>query len=666
MTAATGTSRRRGGTADRHARIDYPRRGRRGLRRWIPSWRLALGTTLTGAGALLGICAFVYTRVDVPGENALALQESNVFYWADGSHMVSVGTVNRRNVPLSEIPVSLRNAAIAAENADFYSDSGVSFRGLGRAVSSAARGGETQGGSTITQQYVKNTYLSQEQTLSRKVKEFCIALKLDNRTSKDEILQGYLNTSWFGRGAYGVQAASNAYYGVDVDELTPSQGAYLAALLKGGNSYDPTLSAANKRRAVERWSWILDRQVKLGMMDAAERARHTTFPKPLTRSLSTTLSGQTGYLVDLAQRYVKKRTRLTDADIDRGGYQIHTTFQKDAVRRLERSVREVLDRGLAPKARKEDRHAQVGAASVRPTDGAVVAVYGGPDATEHFANNADTLGVPAGSVFKPFVLAAALEHGARSEDGSTLSVSPESFYDASDRLSAGAPTIGGPSTAPPTPYGHTPTTLRMATILSSNATFRRLGADVGSRRVEDMAVGAGMLRSSMARHNEEFPLGTSSPSAIRVATSYATFASDGIRHDPYSVTEVFRDGRPLSGLERPRGTRAMGRTVARSMTSVLSGVGLAGATSTGEPAPALLTGLASASTQQNETQRVAWFAGYSSQLSTAVTLFRSKPGGPLLPLAGLGKEESTGGNLFVTRIWYDFMGAVPAKGPGDG
>ncbi|MFZ4276726.1 transglycosylase domain-containing protein [Streptomyces arboris] len=668
MTAATDRARRRGGTAGRHAWIDYPRRGRQGVRRWIPSWRLVLGGALTGVGALLGLFALVYSQVGIPSENALAKQESNVYYWADGSHMVSVGTVNRRNVPLDQVPVPLRDAAIAAENADFYSDSGVSFRGIGRAVSSTAGGGEPQGGSTITQQYVKNTYLSQERTLSRKVKEFCIALKLDNRTSKDEILQGYLNTSWFGRGAYGIQAASNAYYGVDVTELDPSQGAFLAALLKGGNSYDPALSAANERRATERWSWILDRQVELGMMDAAERARYTVFPMPLSRSVSTNLSGQTGYLVDLAKRYVKKRTGLTDAHLDRGGYQIHTTFEKDAVRELERSVRGVLERGLDPEARKEDRQAQVGAASVRPADGAVVAVYGGHDATEHFANNADTSGVPAGSVFKPFVLAAALEHGVRAKDSTTVPVSPESFYDTSGRLSPGGPAVGLPGTAPPTPYGHFPTTLRMATVLSSNVTFRRLGADVGHRRVEDMAVAAGMLRSSMAPHDQEFPLGTSSPSAIRVATSYATFANDGVAHEPYSVTAVVRDGRRLAGLERPRGSRAMGKAVARSMTSVLSRAGLmrpGRVTDTAEPAPVSSTAVAGASTQQNETQRAAWFAGYTSELATAVTLFRSEPSGPLLPLAGLGKEKSTRGTLFPTRIWHDYVRAVSTPGADD-
>ncbi|WP_323137271.1 biosynthetic peptidoglycan transglycosylase [Streptomyces sp. NBC_01619] len=249
---------RRGRGTKRRRLVDYPRQGREGVRRWLPSWKLLLGTFTTIVCGLVALFAAVYAYVDVPSENAAARQEANVYYWADGSQMVSVGAVNRQNVPLAKIPVSVRNAAIAAENATFYSDSGVSFSGLARAVANMARGQETQGGSTITQQYVKNTYLSQDQTMSRKVQEFCIALKIDNRKSKDDILQGYLNTSWFGRGAYGIQAAANAYYGVGVDKLNPSQSAFLAALLKGGNDYDPAVGENNRRRAVERWSWILD------------------------------------------------------------------------------------------------------------------------------------------------------------------------------------------------------------------------------------------------------------------------------------------------------------------------------------------------------------------------------------------------------------------------
>jgi membrane peptidoglycan carboxypeptidase len=639
----------------RARRIDYPRRGRQGFRRWLPSWKLLLGAFSTVVVGLLALFAAVYAYVKIPSENAAARQEANVYYWADGTQMVSVGAVNRQNVPLSRIPGPVRNAAIAAENARFYEDSGVSFSGLARAVANMARGQETQGGSTITQQYVKNTYLSQEQTLSRKVQEFCIALKLDSRKTKDDILQGYLNTSWFGRGAYGIQAASNAYYGISADKLNASQGAFLAALLKGGNDYDPALGESNRRRAVERWTWILDRQVELGMMSAEERVRYAIFPAPRPQSRSTNLSGQTGYLVDIAKRNVKKRTNLSDTDLDRGGYRIYTTFDRAAVQQLERSVQEVLKRHIDPKARAADRYVQVGAASVRPEDGAIVALYGGPDATAYFANNADTSGVPAGSVFKPFVLAAALQHGAVAEDGSLHAVSTESTVDESGRLTRGFPQMWRNGTfVSPLMGTRGFLTLRKAMAVFANTPFQRLGAATGLLRVEDMAVGAGMLRSSMAPRTGEFALGTSSPSAIRVAGSYATFASDGVRHEPYSVTKVLRGDNPVGGLTPPPSRRVMNREVALGVTSVLEG---AASGTKAASAGATLGRFAGASTGRNDTQRAAWFAGYTRNLSTAVTMFRSQPGKPLLPMSGTGGEGTVRGSVFPAQIWADYMTA---------
>lgn len=227
------------GTKERRRFIDYPRRGREGPRRWLPSWRQWLGTLSLGIIGLAGLFAVVYANVDIPNENELAGKEATVYYWADGSQMVSVGAVNRQNVTLDKVPDSVENSVIAAENATFYTDAGVSLQGIGRALVNMVSGEETQGGSTITQQYVKNTYLSQDQTVTRKMKEFIISLKVSNQKPKREILRGYLNTSWFGRGSYGIQAAAHAYYGIDAKDLDPSQGAMLAALLKGSSSTTP-------------------------------------------------------------------------------------------------------------------------------------------------------------------------------------------------------------------------------------------------------------------------------------------------------------------------------------------------------------------------------------------------------------------------------------------
>ncbi|MFD9906793.1 transglycosylase domain-containing protein [Streptomyces sp. NPDC059063] len=630
--ARPATDKARSAKARRRRRIvDYPRRGKRGVRRWLPSWRQWLSAFGLVFGAIGGLFAWVYASVDIPDENAAASLEANVYYWSDGTQMVSTGEVNRQSVDLDDVPEPVRDAVIAAENASFYSDSGVSPKGLVRAAVNMVRGQETQGGSTITQQYVKNTYLSQDQTYTRKVREFVISLKVDRQKSKDEILQGYLNSSWFGRGAYGIEAAAHAYYGIPARQLNPSQGALLAALLKGAEQYDPSVSAANHRRAKARWAWILDRQVAVGRMSRSERAKHRTFPEPLKESRSTSLSGnegQTGYLVDIANKYVRQQTGLTDKDLARGGYAIHTTFDRKRVLRLARSVQGVLRRDLDPKNRAQDRGVQVGAASVRTRDGAVLALYGGADATRHFSNNADTSGVPAGSAFKPFVLAAALQDG----------LDPESEG----------------------PGGLTP---GEALIEGGNATYSELGEKLGRDRVQEVAEHTGMLRSSMARSDDMFPLGTSTPSAIRLASAYGTFAQRGLQHDPYSVTSVQKDGEDVAGLEPQRTRRALDSRVAGTVSGVLRG---AAAASVGRATGLHGQPVAAGRTTDQDRFRSAWFAGYTPEVSTAVTLFRMRKGDPLLqPISGVGGHGSRYGNALTERIWLDALRGVDLT-PGSG
>ncbi|MEV5593078.1 transglycosylase domain-containing protein [Streptomyces sp. NPDC052496] len=608
--------------------IDYPRRGRSGWRRWLPSWRQQLGASAVGAAGFAGLFALVYAQIDIPDENAAARQEATVYYWADGSQMVTEGAVNRQNVTLDQVPDPVENAVIAAENQSFYSDSGVSLSGIARAAVNMAQGQDAQGGSTITQQYVKNTYLSQDQTLQRKVKEFFIALKLDHRKSKREILQGYLNTSYFGRKSFGIQAAANAYYGIPAKDLDPSQGAALAALLKGAEQYDPALSEANHRRAVARWKWILDREAETGLMSREERARYTQFPEPRTPVPPTSQKGQTGYLVDAAKKYLKSRTGLTDRDLARGGYRIHTTFEKDKVARLGKAVEDERRRSIHPQKRAADAYTEFGAASVRPRDGALVALYGGPDATKHFANNADTAGVPAGSAFKPFVLAAALR-------------------ERSATAAEGAP---GSTAAPGTAL---PSALYEGLVTSAHPPFVTAGKRLGLDRIRDLAVAAGLRKESLARLEPTFPLGTSTPSAIRLAGAYSLFTNDGSRTEPYSVTKVVHDGRPLPGLEPPVPRGVLAPEAARSVTAALQA--FAWKSLPQETVAKLPKGIAAGGTGPDDRMRSAWFIGHDGApgggLTTAVTVFRAKPGAPrLLPMEGVGGDARFG-NGIPPRIW---------------
>ncbi|MEW1658439.1 transglycosylase domain-containing protein [Streptomyces sp. NPDC093707] len=649
------------GRKKRRRYIDYPRQGRTGVRRWLPSWRLWLGSFGFLLACLAGLFAVVYAKIDIPGENALAAREATVYYWADGSQMVSVGAVNRQNISLDKVPKHVQNAVIAAENATFYDDHGVSFTGIGRAVVNMVSGGDTQGGSTITQQFVKNTYLSPEQSATRKMKEFIIALKVNNQKSKQEILRGYLNTSWFGRGSNGVQAAAHAYYGIDAKDLNPSQGALLAALLKGSEQYDPGLSKANHKRAVARWKWILDRLVVTGAMSKQERARYQTFPEPRPVAKPTSQAGQIGYLVDIANKFVKSATGLTDKDLARGGYRIHTTFDKQRTLRLEQAVSDVRKRTLDPKKRAEDTFVEFGAASVRPGDGAIVALYGGADATTHFVNNADTSAVPAGSAFKPFVLAAVLQQEA-------------------ERYGSGPRPTGSAGSGDD---------LRGALMQGESPPFVQAGKQIGLGPIRDLVLSAGLRKESLAQLEQTFPLGTSAPSAIRLASAYTTFANGGLHAEPYAVTRMSYQGKNVSGFDRGEPQQVLTPDVALEMTTTLEGLGWRTLSTPGKPP--MRHQVAAATTESGDRMKSAWFVGTPSaggfwgpgespapgngvradrapgdgdgngngtEPTTAIAMFRNKPGAPqLLPLNGVGGPDTGLGTSLPPQVWTAYQNA---------
>lgn len=600
--------------------------------------------------------AVAYARTDLPEDlNAFATQQDTVYYWADGSPMARTGWVSRQEMPLSKIPESVRWAVLAAENANFYSDHGISTGGITRALWRTVGEGDTQGGSTITQQYVKNVYLSQDQSFSRKFTEMLLAVKLDRRLSKDTILEEYLNTSWFGRGTYGLQRASQAYYGKEVTQLNASEGAFLASLLKGASLYDPAVDPDNRERAVERWSWTLDRMVEIGRLSPAERARYTTFPEPRAPLRSNNAGGQDGYLVALAESYAKRAGHISDSRFDLGGYQIYTTFEKRRTAALTSAVQQARER-LDPRQREADRHTRFGAASVSP-DGRILAVYGGPDFQKQAFNESNASTVPAGPVFTPFVYAAGLEYGVSHErDGPRTPLTPATPYDGDNGL---------PVTTPEGPYwdragkmvkGHNEGNrsygrigLHDAMAQGADSPFLQLGMDVGLSRVRRVAEDSGLLPSSFGPPVPAFSLGNSTPSAIRMASAYGTFAAHGLHTAPYSVAKVTRNGEPVP-LNRPKARRAMKTAVADEVTSSLTrsatSSGAFGAPSSGK-----------AGTTQDLTAH--WYVGYTPEVSTAVVTYRMDLAESLapLPLKGLGGDPSSGRD-YPAQIWTSYMEAV--------
>jgi membrane peptidoglycan carboxypeptidase len=659
----------------------------------MPSWKLVTGLFIGFFGSMMAVAGVAYALVGVPDVAKTAEAQNNVYYWADGTEMVATGgETNRQIIDYSRIPKAMRYAVISAENKTFENDKGIDPMGIGRALFNMAKGGDTQGGSTITQQYVKNAMLEdQSQTVSRKFRELFVSIKVGAEVSKEEIMAGYLNSAYYGRGAYGIQAAARAYFDTDAERLNASQCAFLAAVLKGATYYDPAGATsidpaatpdANRRRAQVRWDWILDEMVKDGHLEGSERAKYADdFPKLQSPRSNAQLSGQIGYLVDLAKAYIvnnSEKTGITEKDLRDGGYEIHTTFDKKKVKQLEDAVKKVRKENIKPEQRpKTDKHVQFGGASVNPETGAIEAIYGGVDATKHFTNNADQTGAQVGSTFKPFVLAAAMKWGVRDPDGDPdqaqderEKVSPDSLYSGKNKLKIQdydgtvwkdkddkewlQRNDGDESYNPPSFR----IDLREAMRVSSNSAYVQLGMNVGLDKVRESALDAGIKEGTLASANfPSFSIGTSDPSAIRMAGAYATFAASGKQNEPYSVDEITdKDGTVFRHAEAATKKQAFTAQVADNVTDVLKTVVDKG---TGTAAK-LDNRPVAGKTGTTDGNKSAWFVGYTPQLSTAISMYRldddeSNKKREFLEMYGTGGQDKIHGASFPAEIWHDYM-----------
>ena len=258
-------------------RVDYPRSEHTGVRRFLPSWKQFLALVAVGFLSMVALVGVAYAKTDIPTPNELAGAQTTVVYYSNGKTEIGrFGDQNRINVTIDKVPEHVQQAVLAAEDRSFYENNGISPTGIGRAFWNNLKGGSTQGGSTITQQYAKNVYLTQERTYTRKAKEFLIAVKLDQRDNKDKILQDYLNVIYFGRRAYGIQTASETYFNKPVGDLTLAEGAVLAAIIRSPARYDPAnhpdeLAGQVRLRARRHGRQGLARRVRAGEAEAPRR-----------------------------------------------------------------------------------------------------------------------------------------------------------------------------------------------------------------------------------------------------------------------------------------------------------------------------------------------------------------------------------------------------------
>ncbi|MFJ8755166.1 transglycosylase domain-containing protein [Streptomyces sp. NPDC102441] len=636
------------GRADaRRAQGRGARAARSGGIRRLFTWRKILGTFF--GLCLLGMGAFaaLYVYVDVPEANAQAQKQSNVYKYSDGTLLArSNSEVNREIVDLNVVPKAVQHSFVAAENKSFYRDQGVDLKGTARGLLNTVSGKGKQGGSTITQQYVKNYFLTQDQTVTRKLKELVISLKVDQRMKKNDILAGYLNTVYYGRGASGIQAAAQAYYGVDAKDLDTAQGAYLASLLQAPSQYDwANATPTGKKLVKERWAYTLNNMVDEGWLDKAERDK-LTFPVPDSPKAAPGMEGQTGYLVEAANDEMK-RQGVTEEELDAGGWTITLNVDKKKQKQLEKSVADQLENQLDRKDSKVDATVQAGATSVDPKTGKVVALYGGVGATEHWYNNATRQDYQPASTFKPLVLASALENESATQDGDLIGLN--TVYDGtSKRPVVGSDTPFAPQNEDDISYDSP--TVQTAMDKSINAVFAQMVVDVTPSAVKRTALDLGVPDKNFPER-PAITLGTMNASTWDMAGVYATLDNHGKKVTPTIVKSAeHRDHamEPVDGVGGQVISRASADTVTKALTEVVDvGSGREANTSAYD---------AAGKTGTSENNKAAWFAGYTPELTTAVALFGESTGdgGGQVSLTGTANSGRANGGGFPAKIWADY------------
>ncbi|GGW88730.1 transglycosylase domain-containing protein [Streptomyces lomondensis] len=639
--------------------------GKSGIRRLF-TFKKILGTFF--GLCLLGMGAFIvlYMVIDIPEGNADAKRQSNIYKYSDGAIMARDGKVNREVVDLSRVPKDVRLTFVAAENKTFYKDAGVDLKGTARGLFNTLAGRGAQGGSTITQQYVKNYYLTQEQTVSRKLKELVISLKLDREKSKDYILAGYINTSYYGRNAYGIQAAAQAYYRTDAENLTVAQGAYLAALLQAPSQYDWAVASETGKKLVQaRWNYVLKNMVEEGWLSQSERDS-MKFPVPKEPKPAPGMEGQKGYLVNAANAALERQlvaegiagsTKEAEALVNAGGWTITLNIDKKKQAALEKSVRQQLTSKLDPEKREVDRDVQAGAASVNPKTGAVVAMYGGVDYFKHYTNNATRSDYQPASTFKPVILAAALEEQAETQDGKPITAN--TIYDGTSKrqvVDNGSKVGFAPENEDDEDYGKI--TVQTAMNKSVNSVFAQMGVDVGMSKVVEVAGKLGMDTENM----EAVPaqtLGSMGASPLEMAGVYATLANHGKKVTPALVKSAEHLNKTVT-MPDPVGEQAIGREAADSVTSVLTGVvddGTAQASVRNNPKRDGQQVAGKTGTSDNN--KSAWFTGYTPNLVTSVGLFgEDDKTHAQVPMYKAGGEPRVNGGGFPAQIWAAYTFGV--------
>jgi membrane peptidoglycan carboxypeptidase len=638
---STGPARAASGTAATDGSAKPPR----------PVWQKRLLTTLKVVTvavlviALLGMgaVAVAYQRTNLPDPNAAFLTNKSNVYYRDGKTVIgSFADQNRTSISYADMPQTIKDAVVAAENRTFWTDKGISPTGIARAVYGILRGKSALGGgSTITQEYIKILYLTSDQTASRKITEVLLAVKMGRSMPKEQILQGYLNTIYFGRGAYGIQAAAKAYFNVDAKNLTLQQSIVLASVLNNPSMYDPADGEKNVARLTNRYAYVLDGMVQMGTVTQAQADAAKALPAFPDVPKSSRYGGPKGFLLKMVESELTA-DGFDPATISGGGLQITTTFDEKAQAAAVASAQKYTDEAANGAKTKQDPtqlHAAI--ASVAVGSGEVLALYGGPDYLAS-SRNWGTTDRPAASTFKAYAVVAGLRNGFSLR--STLN--GNTFTPRGDTS-----TIRNEFN---TQYGQV--SLVKATAESINTAFVDLTQQIpnGPAQIIKAANDAGVTTGAGWDANNRIALGTAEVSPLDQATGYATLANGGT----YVPSHIVKEVKDLTGkvlyTAKPQAQPNIDPKIATDTTYALENVVNEG---TGAKVSSLGRDIAGKTGTADVNGHVvsSWFIGYTKQVSTAVMYVAGDGGNGNLDVYAKRGDATFFGGTYPALTWLDYM-----------
>ncbi len=623
---------------------DQRSRGQRWARRILIALVSFVLLGLVGGTAAVGVG---YATTNLPDANADFETATTFVYYGDGkAELGSFAIQNRQPLTLEEMPQSIKDAVIAAENRSFWTDRGISLRGMARAAYVIARGGTLQGGSTITQQYIKIKYLYSEQTATRKFKELFLAYKINKQVPKEQILEGYLNTIYFGHGAYGIEAAAQNFFDTEAKKLTVPQAAVLASVINNPAAFDPD-DEDNLDRLLNRYRYVLQSMADTGAIPQTEADKHAKkLPKFPEIKTNERYGGSKGFLLKMVEKELTD-AGFTSEQINGGGLKITTTFDKKAQNAAVEAAQSVTRQAADASGKKASKlHAAI--ASVDVNTGEVLALYGGPNYVKNSRNWATTAR-PTASTFKTYALAAGLK------DGYSL----RSLFRGSSFNLPGDPTIVRNEYNQN--YGFQ-TSLLNATTYSINTAFVDLATTMedGKAKILDVARDTGAPKATgwdAAVRN--IPIGTPEISPLNQASGYAAFANNGTAVQNHVVKKVEDvDGKVVYEAD-PKKKRAVSEDIAHDVTFALSNVVENGTGTTVQALNRPVAGKTGTNgvtdTKGKDIVNSSWFVGYTRQISTAVMFVAGNSGSESLDDYRRPGDSTFFGGTYPAQTWGEYM-----------